>query len=127
MPKEDNKMIQLTKIILKQKAHRTARIITYSGFEHRSIDIKNDLGWETLDQRHNKQLAVCVYHRLLSIKRRLPLPLHNEMLLLSKFIFYSKLFQCIFGFRVEESFAKEFNESESLTSKLSQQSTGKVS
>ena len=68
MPKEDNKMIQLTKIILKQTAHYTARIVAYSGYEHRSIDILNDLGWETLDQRHNKQLAVCVYHRLLSEK-----------------------------------------------------------
>ena len=68
MPKEDNKMIQLTKIILKQTAHYTARIVAYSGYEHRSIDILNDLGWETLGQRHNKQLAVCVYHRLLSEK-----------------------------------------------------------
>ena len=68
MPKEDNNMIQLTKVILKQTAHHTARIITYSGYEHRSIDILNDLGWETLGQRHNKQLAVCVYHRLLSEK-----------------------------------------------------------
>ena len=110
MPKEDNNMIQLTKVILKQTAHHTARIITYSGYEHRSIDILNDLGWETLDQRHNKRSAFTIdYYR----KRRLPLPLQNEILLLSKFIFYSKLVQCIFGFRVEESFATEFNESES--------------
>ena len=68
MPKEDNKMIKLTKIILKQTAHYTARIVAYSGYEHRSIDILNDLGWETLDQRH-KQLAVCVYHRLLLEKK----------------------------------------------------------
>ena len=38
-----------------------ARRITYLGYEHRSIDFFNNLGWETLGQRRKKQLAVCTY------------------------------------------------------------------
>ena len=41
-----------------------------------------------------------------------------------KYYCYSKV--CIFGFWVEESFATEFNENESWTYRLLQQSTGKV-
>ena len=46
---------------LQKLQNRAARIITFSGYEHRSTDILNDLGWETLEQRREKQLAVCVY------------------------------------------------------------------
>ena len=46
---------------LQKLQNRAGRIITYSCYEHRSSDILNDLGWETLDQRRTKQLAVCVY------------------------------------------------------------------
>lgn len=44
-----------------QKLQNRAARITYLGYEYRSIDILNDLGWETLDERRKKQLAVCVY------------------------------------------------------------------
>ena len=46
---------------LQKLQNRTARIITYLGYEQRSIYILNDLGWETLGQRRKKQLAVCAY------------------------------------------------------------------
>ena len=46
---------------LQKLQNRTARIITYLGYEQRSIYILNDLGWETLGQRPKKQLAVCAY------------------------------------------------------------------
>ena len=50
--------------------------------------------------KHFKFSIICV----------LPLPPQNEIL--SRFFCYSKLV-CLFGFGVEESFATEFNESES--------------
>ena len=46
---------------LQKLQSRAARIITFSGYEHRSTDVLNDLGWETLEKRRAKQLAVCVY------------------------------------------------------------------
>ena len=46
---------------LQKLQNRAARIITFSGHEHRSTDILNDLSCETLEQRRAKQLAVCVY------------------------------------------------------------------
>ena len=46
---------------LQKLQNRAARIITFSGYEHRSTGILNDLGWVTLEQRRAKQLAVCVY------------------------------------------------------------------
>ena len=46
---------------LQKLQNRAARVITFSGYEHRSTDLFNDLGWETLEQRRAKQLAVCVY------------------------------------------------------------------
>ena len=51
-----------------------ARIITYLGYEHRSIDFLNDLGWETLGQRRKKQLAVCTYK---SINKLVPVGLKS--------------------------------------------------
>ena len=41
--------------------NRAAKIITFSAHEHRPTNILNGLGWETLEQRCAKQLAVCVY------------------------------------------------------------------
>ena len=54
-------------------------------------------------------------HFTFSIICVLPLPPQNEIL--SRFFCYLKLV-CLFGFGVEESFATEFNESESWTSRL---------
>ena len=41
--------------------NRAARIITYSNYDIRSADILEDLGWDTLERRRSKQLAVSVY------------------------------------------------------------------
>ena len=59
---------------LQKLQNRAARIITFSGYEHRSTDILNDLGWETLEQRRAKQLAVGVYK---SINNLLPVGLKS--------------------------------------------------
>ena len=53
-------------------------------------------------------------------------PPQNKIQLLSRFSCYSKVV-CLFNFGAEESFATKFNESESWTWRLLQQSTGKVS
>ena len=39
---------------LQKLQSRAARIITFSGYEHRSTDDLNDLGWETLEKRRAK-------------------------------------------------------------------------
>ena len=41
--------------------NRAARIITYSNYDIRSADFLEDLGWDTLERRRSKQLAVSVY------------------------------------------------------------------
>ena len=47
---------------LQKLQNRAARIIDFFRlYEHRSTDILNDLGWETLERRRAKQLAVCAY------------------------------------------------------------------
>ena len=52
---------------LQKLQNRAARIITFSGYKHRSTDILNDLGWETLEQRRAKQLAVGVYKSTINL------------------------------------------------------------
>ena len=49
-------------------------MLTYLGYEHRSIDFLNDLGWETLGQRRKKQLAICTYK---SINKLVPVGLKS--------------------------------------------------
>ena len=59
---------------LQKLQNRAARILTYLGYEHRSIDFLNDLGWETLGQRRKKQLAICTYK---SINKLVPVGLKS--------------------------------------------------
>ena len=44
--------------------NRAGRIITFSDYNTRSADILQDLGWDTLEQRRSKQLAVSVFKYL---------------------------------------------------------------
>ena len=44
--------------------HRAGRIITFSDYNTRSADILPDLGWDTLEQRRSKQLAISVFKSL---------------------------------------------------------------
>lgn len=46
---------------LQKLQNRAARIITRSTYEDRSTDILQKLGWNTLEQRREKQLATTVY------------------------------------------------------------------
>lgn len=48
---------------LQKLQNRAARINTCSGYERRFINILNELGWETLDQKRTKQLTVCIYKK----------------------------------------------------------------
>ena len=41
--------------------HRAARIITNSDYMTPSSTLLNDLGWDTLEKRRSKQLAVIMY------------------------------------------------------------------
>ena len=40
---------------------RPGRLITFSDYNTRSVDILQHLGWDTLEQRHSKQLAISVF------------------------------------------------------------------
>ena len=46
---------------LQKLQNRASRLITYSDYNTRSTDILHALGWDTLEQRCAKQLAVSVY------------------------------------------------------------------
>ena len=39
-------------------------IITFSDYNTRSVDILQDLGWDSLEQRCSKQLAISVFKSL---------------------------------------------------------------
>ena len=45
---------------LQRLQNRPGRIITFSDYNTRSADILQDLGWDTLEQRHSKELAISV-------------------------------------------------------------------
>ena len=45
---------------LQRLQNRAGRIITFSDYNTRSADILQDLGWDTLEQRRSKQLAISV-------------------------------------------------------------------
>ena len=49
---------------LQRLQNRAGRIITFSDYNTRSADILQELGWDTLDQRHSKQLAISVFKYL---------------------------------------------------------------
>ena len=49
---------------LQRLQNRAGRIITFSDYNTRSVDILQELGWDTLDQRHSKQLAISVFKYL---------------------------------------------------------------
>ena len=49
---------------LQRWQNRAGRIITFSDYDTRSADILQELGWDTLDQRHSKQLAISVFKYL---------------------------------------------------------------
>ena len=46
---------------LQRLQNRAGRIITFSDYNTRSADILQELGWDTLDQRHSKQLAISLF------------------------------------------------------------------
>ena len=41
--------------------NRAARVVTSSGYDRRSIDILDELGWDNLEARREKQLATIMY------------------------------------------------------------------
>ena len=47
---------------LQRLQNRAGRIITFSDYNTRSADILQDLGWDTLEQRRSKQLAISGLH-----------------------------------------------------------------
>ena len=47
---------------LQRLQNRAGRIITFSDYNTRSADILQDLGWDTLEQRRSKQLAISGVH-----------------------------------------------------------------
>ena len=49
---------------LQRLQNRVRRIITFSNYNTRSADILQDLGWDTLEQRRSKQLAISVFKSL---------------------------------------------------------------
>ena len=49
---------------LQRLQNRAGRIITFSDYNTRSADILQEFGWDTLDQRHSKQLAISVFKYL---------------------------------------------------------------
>ena len=49
---------------LQRLQNRAGRIITFSDYNTRSADILQELGWDTLDQRHSKQLAISLFKYL---------------------------------------------------------------
>ena len=48
-------------------AQQGRRIITFSDYNTRSADILQDLGWDTLEQRRSKQLAISVVKSFIGI------------------------------------------------------------
>ena len=46
---------------LQRLQNKAGRLITFSDYSIRSADILLDLGWDTLEQRRSKQLAISVY------------------------------------------------------------------
>ena len=49
---------------LQRLQNRAGRIITFRDYNTRSVDILQDLGWDTLEQRHSKQLPISVLKSL---------------------------------------------------------------
>ena len=49
---------------LQRLQNRAGRIIAFSDYNTRSADILQDLGWDTLEQRRSKQLAISVFKSL---------------------------------------------------------------
>ena len=49
---------------LQKLQNRAGRIITFSDYNTRSADILQDLGWDSLEQRRSKQLAISVVKSL---------------------------------------------------------------
>ena len=49
---------------LQRLQNRAGRIITFSDYIRRSADILQDQGWDTLEQRRSKQLAISVFKPL---------------------------------------------------------------
>ena len=46
---------------LQKLQNRAGGLITYSDYSIRSADILNTLGWDTLEQKRTKQLAISVF------------------------------------------------------------------
>ena len=49
---------------LQRLQNRAGRIITFSDYNRRSVDILRDLRWDSLEQRRSKQLAISVFKSL---------------------------------------------------------------
>ena len=49
---------------LQRLQNRDGRIITFSDYNRRSVDILRDLRWDPLEQRRSKQLAINVFKSL---------------------------------------------------------------
>jgi len=49
---------------LQRLQNRAGRIITFRDYNTRSVDILQDLGWDTLEQRRSKQLPISVLKSL---------------------------------------------------------------
>ena len=49
---------------LQRLQNRVGRIITFSDYNTRSTDILQDLGWDSLEQRRSRQLAISVFKSL---------------------------------------------------------------
>ena len=49
---------------LQRSQNRAGRIITFSDYNTRCADILQGLGWDTLEQRRSKQLAISVFKTL---------------------------------------------------------------
>ena len=49
---------------LQRLQNRAGRIITFSDYNRRSVDILRDLRWDPLEQRRSKQLAISVFKSL---------------------------------------------------------------
>ena len=52
---------------LQKLQNRAAQMVTYSDFNTRSLRLLDDLGWDTLEQRREKHLAVVLFKTINSL------------------------------------------------------------
>ena len=74
----DNLSITATQRLQKLQ-NRAARVITQQGYDTKSNDIRNQLGWDTLDQKRHKHKAIMIHKTLNNLA-----PMYLEELTLIK-------------------------------------------